>query len=50
MHSHIALRGLTHFAPQLVAFWQQASARTVLTELDQSIEQARNASVIDAGG
>ena len=41
MHSQIALRGLTHFAPQLLQLWRQATAGAWLTELDRTIEDAR---------
>lgn len=41
MHSPIALRGLTHFAPQLIALWREATAATTLRQLDDRIEESR---------
>lgn len=46
MHSQIALRGLTHFAPQLIALWRQQTAGAFLTELDRAIEAARNGAAV----
>jgi len=38
MHSSMALRGLTHFAPQLIAMWREAtSASSCQRQLDAII-------------
>ena len=47
MHSATALRGLTHFAPQLIALWRQATAGDLLTKIDQQIA-ARNGTAVPA--
>ena len=43
LHSAIALRGLTHFAPQLIALWRQATAASTLHELDTRVQAAQQA-------
>ncbi len=48
MHSSIALRGLTHFAPQLIDLWRQATAAATLRQLDNQIEESRRATPIPA--
>lgn len=39
MHSSIALRGLTHFAPVLIAMWREATAATTMRQLDKQIDE-----------
>jgi len=42
MHSRMALRGLTHFAPQLIAMWRQATAAGVtMSKLDEQLDMAQ---------
>jgi len=51
MHSRIALRGLTHFAPALIAMWRQAtSAGTTLAQIDTELEAAHRAQAAATGG
>jgi len=42
MHSNIALRGLTYFAPRLIEMWrQQVAASDTVADLDRRIETAQ---------
>jgi len=42
MHSRMALRGLTHFAPQLIAMWRQATAAgATMSQLDEQLDMAQ---------
>lgn len=42
MHSSMSLRGLTHFAPQLIAMWREATgASSCQRQLDARIAEAQ---------
>lgn len=50
MHSNMALRGLTHFAPQLIQMWrQQIAATDTMQQLDRRIEASQRKLVDDEG-
>lgn len=50
MHSRIALRGLTHFAPQLIALWREATAASTLVKLDSELAAAAQGGAVAVGG
>jgi hypothetical protein len=42
MHSNMSLRGLTHFAPQLIALWrEQLQAIHTMKAIDKRIEDSQ---------
>jgi hypothetical protein len=45
MHSSMALRGLTHFAPMLISLWRDQTAANTLRSLDDQIEASRRTPV-----
>ena len=50
MHSRIALRGLTHFAPQLIAMWREAvSAGSTISALDSELDRVQRAQMEEVG-